>query len=384
VSSPTNSIELFRELREAQGPPWLLWSAPGGDVLLAAGARRIHQPPEASEWRQWIRSLRPATADGILFFFLAFDPPAVSDQLWAGMPRAWAFEPCEIHRIPAGTDESSLTRDISADAAGNDVIDGTYLKAVTAGLLTLHEGGLEKIVLARRKTCSNIAGFDQLLAQVLEVRNSFRILFSPDEEGVFLSITPERLVRVTNGTAVTAAIAGTALRGNDADDDEEAGRALSESCKEEEEHAYVVNMIRDALSGVSSGIDVGDRRMITLPHVYHLRTDITARLREGVYLGEIVALLHPTPAVAGLPRESAMSAIAELEGFDRGLFAGVIGWMDAYGNGDAAVTIRSAILRDGEATVYAGAGIVQDSDPAAEHEETAAKMRLILDVLRPS
>ncbi|MCZ7557194.1 MAG: chorismate-binding protein [Bacteroidia bacterium] len=383
MSSPTDGIALFRELRETQGPPWLLWSAPGEDMLLAAGARTIHQPSEASEWRRWLPSLRPSANDGTLFFLLAFDPPAVPDRLWAGMPRAWAFEPQEILRIPATVEESSLIQDTPANGSGNDVFDEGYLHSVTAGLRTLHAGGLQKIVLSRRKTWSFTSDFDHLLQRVLAVRNAFRVLFSPDGEKVFLSITPERLVRVENGTAFTAAIAGTALRRSDGSDDHEASRTLSESRKEEEEHTYVVNMIHDALSGVSNGIMVGDRKTITLPHVHHLKTDITAQLCEGVRIGDVVALLHPTPAVAGVPRETAMTAIAEIEGFDRGLFAGVAGWMDGAGDGDAAVTIRSALLRDGTATVFAGAGIVRDSDPAVELAETEAKMRMVHDVLRP-
>lgn len=383
MSSPTHSIERFRELREAQGPPWLLWSSPGGDLLLAAGARSIHRPPDASEWRRWLPSLRPSTTDGTLFFLLAFDPPAASDRLWTGMPRAWAFEPREILRIPAANDEPSTLRETPADGVGNDVLDESYLRSVTEGLRALYAGGLQKIVLSRMKTMSCASDFDHLLRRVLAVRNAFRVLFSPDGETIFLSITPERLVRVENGTAVTAAIAGTALRGMDGSGDDAAGRALSGSRKEEEEHTYVVNMIRDALSGVSNGITVGDRKMITLPHVHHLKTDITAQLREGVRIGDVVALLHPTPAVAGVPRDAAMTAIAEFEGFDRGLFAGAVGWMDAAGNGDAAVTIRSALLRDGTATVFAGAGIVRDSDPAVELAETEAKMRMVHDVLGP-
>jgi isochorismate synthase len=299
------------------------------------------------------------------------------------MPRAWAFEPREILRIPAANDEPSTLRETPADGVGNDVLDESYLRSVTEGLRALYAGGLQKIVLSRMKTMSCASDFDHLLRRVLAVRNAFRILFSPDGETIFLSITPERLVRVENGTAVTAAIAGTALRGMDGSGDDAAGRALSGSRKEEEEHTYVVNMIRDALSGVSNGITVGDRKMITLPHVHHLKTDITAQLREGVRIGDVVALLHPTPAVAGVPRDAAMTAIAEFEGFDRGLFAGAVGWMDAAGNGDAAVTIRSALLRDGTATVFAGAGIVRDSDPAVELAETEAKMRMVHDVLGP-
>jgi isochorismate synthase len=327
-------------------------------------------------------ALKPVSSGGMLFFLLAFDPVAVPDPTWVGLPRAWAFEPRALLRLPAETADVPLTRDKSHSGQSEVVCDEAYLNAVRAALKALHSGRLEKIVLARRKEWSNTADLDQLLTQVLAVRNSFRIMFSPDGESIFLSVTPERLACVMNGTAVTAAIAGTALRGANNASDDDVGRALAESCKEEEEHAYVVNMIQDALSGISSSISVGERKMITLPHVHHLKTDISAQLHDGVCMGEVVALLHPTPAVAGLPREAAMSVIAELEGFDRGLFAGAVGWIDAVGDGDAAVTIRSALLHGRRAAVYAGAGIVRDSDPLTEHEETAAKMRMVLDVLQ--
>ena len=140
-------------------------------------------------------------------------------------------------------------------------------------------------------------------------------------------------------------------------------------------------MITQDLCVLSDYLRTGPRHLVALPHVFHLSTPIEARLRDGGTLADVISVLHPTPAVAGLPRDAAVRGIESIEHFDRGLFAGVAGWMDAEGNGDAAVTIRSALLHDGTATVFAGAGIVRDSDPAAEQHETLAKMRLVLEIL---
>jgi len=347
-------IQRFRALREGPGPPWMLWKAPRGEVILAAGERVFYSPSDTSAWRNWLKGLRPSSPDSRIFFLLAFDPEAEAGEPWIGMPRAWAFEADVLLQMEAPSDAISgeRIRSIGEHPGYNgEQVGPSYEDAVNTGLGLLRAGGIDKIVLARNASYSIGIGLDEAAERMLGEEDSFCILFSPDGERVLLSVTPERLARVDSGTVYTAALAGTALRSDDGIEDTDADLHLRESVKEDEEHAYVVRMIREALSAVSSDVHIGERRVFALPHVYHLITDITAKLRDGVSLCEVVSLLHPTPAVAGVPRDAAMTAIGGIEGFDRGLFAGVVGWMDSDGNGDAAVTIRSALLQDGQATV---------------------------------
>jgi isochorismate synthase EntC len=151
--------------------------------------------------------------------------------------------------------------------------------------------------------------------------------------------------------------------------------------KERAEHAYVVEMIREAASTFATGTEVQDVRVLELPHVRHMLTQISGQMAPECGMRHLIAALHPTPAVAGTPRAEAMRLIAELEPFDRGLYAGCAGWFVGDGDGDAAVTIRSALVRGTDATLWSGAGIVRHSDAEAEERETRVKLQTMLDVL---
>ncbi len=378
-----DAITRFRALREAEGPPWLLWKAPGDDLVLAAGARIDNAPVDGADWREWLHSLRVESDSLPVFYFLAFDPSTPAREPWNDMPRAWAFVPRTVLRLPwvAHEEADGAVRQTPIPLVADGVAETSYEESVRMGLRALWKGELEKVVLARKASFHISSDLDSLLSRMLDAAAGFCIAFSLDGERIFVSLTPERLARVEDGTVRTAALAGTALRSDDPAEDAAAGRDLESSVKEREEHDYVVRMITEELSTLCEDVWSGPRQILALPHVYHLNTPIDATLRPGRTIADVVSALHPTPAVAGLPRDAAMRCIAGIEDFDRGLFAGVAGWMDAAGNGDAAVTIRSALLHDGVATVFAGAGIVRDSDPEAEQRETSAKMRMVLEIL---
>ena len=125
----------------------------------------------------------------------------------------------------------------------------------------------------------------------------------------------------------------------------------------------------------------GAPRLLRLGNVQHLWTPVTARARAGQSVLDLVTRLHPTPAVCGAPRAAALRLIRELEGLDRGWYAGPVGWVDARGEGEFVVGLRSALLRGGEATLYAGCGIVGESDPEEEYRESELKLRPVLSAL---
>lgn len=208
--------------------------------------------------------------------------------------------------------------------------------------------------------------------------HAFSLCYSPDGRRYFLSATPERLGSVHDGEFSTMALAGTLTRSDGAAGDPD---ALLADAKERAEHAYVVEMIREGISAYCSQLSVEDVRLLDLPHVTHILTRIEGVLSDGYGLNNMIAALHPTPAVAGTPREEACRSITAIEPFPRGLYAGCIGWMDSSGSGDAAVAIRSAVVAGKEAHAFAGAGIVRESDPTEEERETRAKLQTVLDIL---
>ena len=177
------------------------------------------------------------------------------------------------------------------------------------------------------------------------------------------------------GDVRTHALAGTIRRGATPDDDRALGAALMDSAKERLEHALVVDAIRAALAPLSRALDVPEQPSLhRLPRLQHLSTPIRATLKADATLLQVVAALHPTPAVAGHPRAEALDHIRAHEGFDRGWYAAPIGWIDAHGNGDFIVSLRSALVDGGACRLFAGCGIVADSDPINEYQETELKL----------
>jgi len=180
----------------------------------------------------------------------------------------------------------------------------------------------------------------------------------------------------------TEALAGSAPRGATAPEDAALAEGLLRSEKEEREHRLVIESIRRRLEGFPVELEISSRpRLLQLVNVQHLRTPVTGRIVGDLHLFDVLAELHPTPAVGGTPRELARERIRKLEDFSRGLYAGAIGWSDGKGDGEFTVAIRSTLIDGRRARLYAGAGIVAGSAPAREWEETEVKLRAMLDVL---
>ena len=186
-------------------------------------------------------------------------------------------------------------------------------------------------------------------------------------------------------------LAGTAPRGADADADTAASLALATSAKDQDEHLYAVQSVLAALRPHTSALAASEQPFtLKLPNVFHLATDVEGELAGGASALDLVAALHPTAAVAGTPTDAAIEVIRRLEPFDRGRYAGPVGWVDANGDGEWAIALRCAQFDlDGSArrsdtiplVAHAGAGIVAGSDPEAELLETRVKFRPIVDAL---
>jgi isochorismate synthase len=201
--------------------------------------------------------------------------------------------------------------------------------------------------------------------------------------GGFVAASPELLVSVTGDVVRSHPMAGTAPRGGDPATDQRLAASLLASTKDRQEHQVTIDMVHDTLLGWCSYVDYeAEPSVVAVANVQHLATLVEGRLsRPTPSVLDLVAALHPTPAVAGSPRDVAVAWIAGHEGIDRGRYAGTCGWVDAAGNGTWAVSVRCAELDGPHARVFAGNGIVPDSDPPTELAETRAKLGALLSAL---
>ena len=260
-----------------------------------------------------------------------------------------------------------------------------WRESVTAALDRIGEGELRKVVLAQALEADLETGFPRaatLERLAAKYPDCHRYCFEPDDGGsVFFGATPERLVSLRGRTVETDALAGTTGRGETPAEDEWLAEELLADAKNVHEHDLVADTVRDQLEPYAASIAAGDRRVRRLATVQHLHTPITAELDADRHVLELVEALHPTPAVGGLPPDRALETIHETEPFDRGWYAAPVGWIDAAGNGAFAVAIRSAVATPDRATLFAGVGLVGDSDPDREWDEIQLKYRPILDEL---
>ena len=199
----------------------------------------------------------------------------------------------------------------------------------------------------------------------------------------FVGASPELLVSRSGDIVRSHPMAGTAARGGDPSTDARLAAALLASTKDREEHQITIDMVHDTLLNWCSYVDYeAEPSIVPVANVQHLATLVEGRLSQPApSVLELVDALHPTPAVCGSPREEALAFIKANEGFDRGRYAGAVGWVDGRGNGSWAVSVRCADLDGSTARVYAGNGIVADSDPATELAETRAKLQAMLSAL---
>ncbi|WP_232711302.1 MULTISPECIES: isochorismate synthase MenF [unclassified Microbacterium] len=256
-----------------------------------------------------------------------------------------------------------------------------YQAAVRAGLEAIAAGEVSKVVLARDLIGSVPAGAD-LRRLVRALATGYPDVWTYAVDGI-IGASPETLVTVSGGTITARVLAGTAPRGADADGDTEASVALSASGKDQDEHRFAVESVLRTLRPHTSVLTASEQPFaLKLPNVWHLATDVEGIVADGVSALDLVGVLHPTAAVAGTPTAAALEVIRRIEPFDRGRYAGPVGWIDASGDGEWAIALRSAQFGEGgRISAHAGAGIVLGSDPEAELLETRMKFRPIVDAL---
>lgn len=259
-----------------------------------------------------------------------------------------------------------------------------WKQAVAATVDDITHLRLQKLVLARSCTVAADRLFDcaRILRHLRQAYSSCTLFWMATAHGNFLGATPEPLVRLSGQCVSTAAIAGSTAPGLSMADACALAQALKHSDKDRLEHAIVVQAIAEILAPLCDPLEVApEPQLLRLDNVQHLMTPIAGRLSRPHHILELVARLHPSPAVAGHPRDVALRLLPQREALDRGWYAGPIGWMDARHQGEFAVAIRSALVRGAKASLYAGAGIVAGSDPEAELVETDLKLQPLLAAL---
>lgn len=411
----------------APGRHHLLWKppAPAEEAFLAVGAvarRTADGPASAVKLDRDLRAeleRRGGDPASLATVAMAFDPARPFSVEGVGEPAWEAFSAVELavpeillRLVPGGGvrvevqgDEGTVAdllleaQELVAAAAGGAVpwsgldlsvswAERRHRADVLAALDELaRDPDLDKVVLAHAVEVVRPEPFDAAaLVAALAQRHPdcFAFQLAPEDGAVFCGVSPERLVRRDAGRLLSGALAGSAPRSSDPARDEAAGRALAASVKDREEHAIVVDMIVEALRPLVRDVEHPEGpELARFANVQHLFTPIEGRPQPGVGLLDAVEALHPTPAVGGMPRDAALAAIRRFERRPRGLYAGVVGWVDGAGQGDTAVAIRSALLHRDRALVFAGGGIVRGSVPEVEVEETRVKLDAVLGVMVP-
>jgi salicylate biosynthesis isochorismate synthase len=373
------------------------WSHPEAGVRMAAqGTADVR---EGASLRQVLGSLDtpsglPPGLPGPWFGAAAFSAPPGPD--WSGfaplrftLPALLAWTRADRHFVAAfGADAQrrldaarGYAEDSRPSQPGRVRIlrrrgDRAHWTAlVSRALQAIAAGELHKVVLARAIDVEADAPLDPaLLLPALESRYpTCRSFLLRGGDAAFLGATPEILCRVDGSEVQADALAGSAAP--------EDAQVLPGSGKDLREHRWVVDHITQALDGIADHIHrPPEPRVRELANVVHLHTPVVARLAPGGSVADVAAALHPTPAVAGVPSAAALRFLAEHEQLDRGLYAGIVGWV-GDGSAELAVALRSALVRGRRARLFVGAGIVEGSSPDAEWEETELKARALLDAL---
>lgn len=306
-------------------------------------------------------------------------PFDVSQESQLFVPNDYEFIRKEDCVMPEGDN-----RPLSVESSYSEPDEAGFKAAVTNAIELLKQKKLEKAVLSRIQTINTNRKInpDQVQKRLMEQNSGGYHFRLPLQHGeTLVGASPELLLRKEGEYLHSNPLAGSTKRQKNAGLDRSSSFALLSSDKDRYEHKLVIDAIRQQLQPVCSVLHVPDfPTLINTPTMWHLSTDIQGKLRDPRTTSlQLACLLHPTPAMCGSPTEVAAQLIADLEPHNRGVFSGMVGWMDSEGNGEWAFVIRSAIIQDKRIRLFAGAGVVEHSNPESEWAETTAKMATMLN-----
>ena len=381
-------------------------ASPGGVSLEDEAGRTIEEEKDDSGnrilaaarlWR------RVAPAEGaIAVGGFAYRPDRDPGGAWSGFPALLIRVPAlAVMRrrgrtfVTAATPDAEVLLDLSSTAVrapGARTLSITPVRnplAWTAAVqdlaARLRSGEAEKVVLAREV----LARGDGVVSAGMVVRglraaypSCFTYLVAGADGTALAGASPELLVRRTGNRAFSQPMAGSVARGATDVEDDRLARQLAQSAKDKSEHEVVATFVQEALRPFSSAVRAREPEVARFTNIQHLATSVQAELSDPpADVLTLAAALHPTPAVGGWPRAAADGLIDELEGMERGWYAGAVGWIDGRGDGEFAVALRCGLLWEDGARLYAGVGVMPDSDPARELEETELKFKALLTAL---
>ncbi len=368
------------------------------------------------EWKRFIEMVAihqdGAQAAPLLFGGFSFDPLKRKTERWAHFPNAKFIVPTVLLSVKKG--KATLT--ITVPSENNEEIikkigelltlvyneqpplvahspsfikyeemeKHEWLLAVQKVINDIREGKFDKVVLAREARLLFAEKVDaSFVLQRLREQQPFSYIFVFDNgTSCFVGASPEQLVKKEGHTCYSTCLAGSIRRGNTMSEDEQLGQWLLQDEKNLREHRFVVDMIKEAMMEVCENVSIPfEPQLLKMRDIQHLYTPVIGESRHAVSLFSLVERLHPTPALGGTPRDKALETIREIEPLDRGWYAAPIGWIDTSGNGEFAVAIRSGLLQGREASIFAGCGVVGDSEPLSEYEETKVKLKPMLSAL---
>ncbi|SFE37244.1 isochorismate synthase [Alteribacillus iranensis] len=424
-------IAFYHAGRENYKGQCFFWQDPKKEIILA-GTGQVTPLSSTGSYdryihveKNWDKLLRQAVSSGesgvigtgpLLFGGFSFDPEEEKKTLWNDFEDETFAIPCymlsliegqsylTINRICSPDDnewhlykqveneveELTDQRKFSVSPSINPLIKQEEIHAdawkttVASAITNMKHSSLDKVVLARelRLTFENDISPENVLLQLMKEQPDSYIFSLESGDSVFIGATPEKLIKKRKEQVFSDCLAGSIGRGEE-EEDRRLGEELLQDRKNLLEHQYVVSMIKDAFDSLCSSVKIPDDGPVLMKnrHIQHLYTPISGVCEEETPVLEFVRRLHPTPAMGGMPKDMAVTKIREWETLERGMYAGPLGWMDAYGNSEFAVGIRSALLKGREASLFAGGGVLEDSTPEKEYKETAIKFNPMLSAL---
>ncbi|MDF2790694.1 MAG: isochorismate synthase [Neobacillus sp.] len=425
-------LSFFNSGRERYLGERFYWKDPSEEVvLIGIGISKQIQSDQATdrffhveeEWRNFLKDgliFNPFNESGlgpVMFGGFSFDPLKVKTPLWSKYADSLFHVPKFMLTIVKG--QTYLTTNIVCTPNDDYTLlekvmnERTQLLLLTsakhdtnvkpAKLLEMKEispqqwkqtvddvveelktGSLKKVVLAREL---RLLFDDQVKADVIlenlynQQRDSFIFVFESNGD-CFIGATPERLVKKQGENVFSTCLAGSIRRGKNEEEDIILGQTLLNDQKNINEHGFVVEMIKEALEESCEEIILPDKpQLMKIRDIQHLYTPVIGKCQKDASLLLLVERLHPTPALGGLPKKEAVEKIRQVEELDRGFYAGPLGWVDYRGNGEFSVSIRSGLIQGKEASLFAGCGVVANSDSESEYLETSLKFTPMLRAL---
>ncbi|AIW38554.1 isochorismate synthase MenF [Bacillus velezensis] len=409
------------------------WSEPGSELtIVGLGTEALFQSNEKNGKRyhdvfeQWERFKKTAfhiheeeeaahTAVGpVLFGGFSFNPAEERGDEWNGFEEGLFFIPSLMLTKTADGDyltvnqwaadgnqaEDTLKRLKSFSEAfsvssieyeeypvltkAEELDVENWLEAIKTATNDMKANQYDKVVLAREVVLSYDGPIpaESVVRKLLTDQTTSYVFAIEQGDKCFVGASPERLIKKSGKDVMSTCLAGSIKRGENQQEDERLGKELLHDEKNLAEHDFVVQMIHDSfLSSCSDVKKPAGPQLYKTKSVQHLYTPITGHLKTSASLFDLIEKLHPTPALGGAPQQKAVEVIADIEPMTRGWYAAPIGWMDGRENGEFVVAIRSGLIEGKSARLFAGCGIVEDSDPQSEYEETQIKLKPMISAL---